>query len=88
MADKKPPGQKPPEQKPSDNKTPRIIEEIIAKYAVDASLFRLGSTNPEKKSSPWIFISLFWAFIPGANVRGAFVRVAFARGLFIGGLWI
>ena len=23
-------------------------EEIIAKYAVDANLFRLGSTNPKK----------------------------------------
>ena len=52
--DKKPPGQKPPAKKPSgqkppDNKPPRIIEEIIAKYAVDANLFRLGSTNPKKK---------------------------------------
>ena len=30
------------------NATPRIIEVIIAKYAVDANLFRLGSTNPKK----------------------------------------
>ena len=42
--DKKPPGQNPP-----DNKPPRIIEEIIVKYAVDANLFQLGSTNPKKK---------------------------------------
>ena len=40
--------QKPPGQKPPDNKPPRIIEKIIAKYAVDANLFRLGSTNPKK----------------------------------------
>ena len=40
---------KPPGQKISDNKPSRIIEEIIAKYAVDANLFRLGSTNPTKK---------------------------------------
>ena len=37
--DKKPPGQKPP-----DNKLTRINEEIIAKYAVDTNLFRLGSS--------------------------------------------
>ena len=41
--DKKPSGQKPPGRKPTDNKPPRIIEEIIAKYAVDANL----STNPK-----------------------------------------
>ena len=41
--------QEPPGQKPPDNKPPSIIEEIIAKYAVDANLFRLGSTNPKKK---------------------------------------
>ena len=29
------------QKKPSDNKPPRIIEEIIAKYAVDVNLFRL-----------------------------------------------
>ena len=37
-------------QKPPDNKPPRIIEEIIAKYAVDANLFRLESTNPKKEN--------------------------------------
>ena len=36
--------------KAPDKKPPRIIEEIIAKYAVDANLFRLGSTNPIKKN--------------------------------------
>ena len=48
--DKKLPGHKPP-----DNKPPSIIEKIIARYAVDANLFRLGSTNPKKKSSPCFF---------------------------------
>ena len=32
-------------QKPPDNKPPMII----AKYAMDANLFQLGSTNPKKK---------------------------------------
>ena len=31
-------------QKTPDNKPLRVIEEIIAKYAVDDNLFRLGST--------------------------------------------
>ena len=35
-------------QNPPDNKSPRIIEEIIVKYAIDVNLFRLGSTNPKK----------------------------------------
>ena len=57
------------------NKPPRIIEEIIVKYTVDANLFRLGSTNPKKKkSSPWFFFSFFWAYCRGAFVGGAFVR--------------
>ena len=47
--DKKHPGQKPPGKKPPDNKPPKIIEEIIAKYVVDANLFQLVSTNPYKK---------------------------------------
>ena len=29
-------------------------EQTIAKYAVDANLFRQGSTNPKKISIPWI----------------------------------
>ena len=33
---------KTPDIKPLDNKPPWIIEEIIAKYAFDANLFRLG----------------------------------------------
>ena len=36
ITSQKPPGQKPPGQKHPENKLPRIIEEIIAKYAVDA----------------------------------------------------
>ena len=71
--DKKPPGQKPP----------KIIEKIIAKYAVYANLFQLGFNNPKKKNSPWFF---FFAFIPGAYCREPFFRVAFVRGLFVGGL--
>ena len=40
-------------QKLPDNKPPRIIEEIIVKYAVDPNLFRLGSTNPKISLSIW-----------------------------------
>ena len=29
-------------------------EETIAKYTIDANLFRLGSTNPKKIPSPWM----------------------------------
>ena len=35
----KAPDKTPPGQKPLDNKPPRIIEAIIAKYAVDTNLF-------------------------------------------------
>ena len=35
--------EKPPTKNPPDNEPPRIIEEIIAKYAVDTNLFRLGT---------------------------------------------
>ena len=47
------------------SKAPRIIEDVIAKYAVDGNLFRLGSTNPKKiKSSPcfffWLIVGGFW----------------------------
>ena len=59
-------------------------EETIAKYAVDANLFRLGSTNPKKKSSTsFFFLGLI---VGGAFVRVAFVRVAFVQGLFVGRL--
>ena len=33
-------------------------EKTIAKYAVDANLFRLGSINPKKISSPWMLFGL------------------------------
>ena len=33
------------------------IEYTIAKYAVDANLFRLGSTNPKKNIQAW---DVFW----------------------------
>jgi len=58
----KAPGQKSPGQKP-----PRIIEDIITKYAVDANLFRLGSTLKKKIQSLLFF---FFAFIMGAYCRG------------------
>ena len=45
--------------KAPDNKPPRIIEEIIAKYAVDANLFGLGFANPKKKSSPGFFLGFY-----------------------------
>ena len=35
-------------------------EEIIAKYAVDANLFQLRSTNPKKKYST---LDVFW-YVP------------------------
>ena len=53
--DKHPPGQKPPGQKSPDNKPPRIIEEIIVKYAFDANLFRLWSSDPKKNPAPCFF---------------------------------
>ena len=36
---------------------PRTNEETIAKYAVDANLFRLGSTNPKKNIQA---VDAFW----------------------------
>ena len=39
-----------------------IIEEIIAKYAVDANLSRLGSTIPPKKRQPVFFVFYTGAF--------------------------
>ena len=59
----------PPEQKPPDNKPPRIIEGIFAKYGVDANLIRLGSTNPKKKIQPLDFLERF--------IAGVYCRVAF-----------
>ena len=47
--------QKPPRQKPPDNKPRKIIQETIAKYAVDANIFRLGSTSPKKNPAPGFF---------------------------------
>ena len=43
-------------------------EETIAKYAVDANLFRPGSTNPKKISSPWIFYFLKNVFKKNINI--------------------
>ena len=47
-------------QKLRDNKPPRIFEEIIAKYAVDATLFQLGSTNPKKIIQPLVYFGLLY----------------------------
>ena len=58
-------GQKPPMTKAPENKSPRIIEEIIAKYAVDANLFQLGSTNPKKNQAPGFFFLLYRELIVG-----------------------
>ena len=63
-------GQKPPGQKSSDNKPARIIEEIIAKYAIDTTLFRLWSTNPKKKIQPLVIF--FGGFYTGVLLSGGF----------------
>ena len=55
-------------QKPPDNKPPGIIEEIIAKYAVDANLFQLEPTNPKKKLQPLVFLG----FYTGGLLSGGF----------------
>ena len=63
-------------QKLRDNKPPRIFEEIIAKYAADAILFRLGSTNPKKKFQSledFFLFELFqsnWVSVGGAQTLG------------------
>ena len=81
--DKKSPGQKPPGQKSPDNKPPRIIEEIIANYAVDANLFRLGSTNPKKNPAPF-----FFGFYTGGLLSQGFCQSGFCPGGFWpGGFW-
>ena len=57
-------------QKPLDNKPPRIIEEVIPKYAVDAYLFRLGSTNAKENSTPGFFEGGFyaWGLLSGGDI--------------------
>ena len=52
-------------------------DETIAKYAIDANLFRLGSTKPKKNSSPWFF----FGFYTGGLLSGFFVRRLFVGGL-------
>ena len=76
------PRQKAPGQKPLDNKPSRIIEEIIAKYAVDANLFRLGSTNPKKKNpAPGFFflgfntVGLLHIFFGGLYIDSFFYHI-------------
>ena len=56
--------------KTPDNKPPRIIEEIMVKFAVDANLFRLGSINPKKKSSPCFFWLIYRGLIFGWLLSG------------------
>ena len=66
---------------------PRIIEEIIAKYAVDANLFWLGSTNPKNRIWPLLFFFglLYRGLIIGRLLSGAYYREAIVRGLLSGG---
>ena len=81
----KAPDKKPPVQKPPDNNPPRIIEEIIAKYAVDANLFRLGSTNPKKNPASVFFLGFYTGglfsggFCPGGFWPEAFDLDSFNR---------
>ena len=63
--------------KAQDKKPPRIIEEIIAKYAVDANLFQLGSTSPTKIQ----FLVVF-----GLLYRGLIVGGLLSEWLLFGGL--
>ena len=63
--DKKPFGQKPPNNKPPT---------IIAKYTVDANLFRLGSTNSKKNIQSLVFCLGFYT---GGLLSGVFCPGAF-----------
>ena len=48
----------------------RNIEETIAKYAVDGSLFRLGSTNHKKNAVPgFFFLQFFSIFKQNKNLK-------------------
>ena len=55
-----------------DYESPTIIEEIIAKYAVGANLFQLGSINSIRKIQPlaFFFFFFFWLLYPRLIVRG------------------
>ena len=55
LTDKMPNGQNVDRQNACDHMRRETIAN--AKYAVVANLFRLGSTNPTKISSPWIFFN-------------------------------
>ena len=83
--DKDHPGQLSTGQKPHNNKPPRIIEEMIGKYAVDANLFRLGSTNPNKiKSSPCFFFRILHQ---GLIVERLLSRWLLSGGFLSGSFW-
>ena len=74
---------KAPGQKPPDNKPPRIIEKIIANNAVDANLFRLGSTNPKEKIKPLVFLLDFcFGFYTRGLLSGGFYPGDFCPGGF------
>ena len=66
-------------QKPPDYKPPRIVEEIIAKYTVDANLFRQGSTNPKKEYPAFDF---FLGSYTGGLLQRGFCPVGFYPGVF------
>ena len=56
---------------------------FIAKYVVDANLFRLESTNPKKNNSaPVFFWLLYRGPIPGGLCPGGFCPGDFCRGTF------
>ena len=59
----------------NSNKT---LKPGFAKYVVDANLFRIGSTNPQKKIQPLFF----WGFYIGGFCPDAFCLEAFCRGIF------
>ena len=67
-------------------------EETIAKYAVDANLFRLRSTNPKKKyPAPGCFCPpraiVLGGICPGLIYRELIVGELLYRGLIVGGLF-
>ena len=62
------------DKSPPDNKLPRIIEEIIVKYAVDANLTQ---THPKKNPAPGFYLLLYRGLIVGGFCPGAFCRGAF-----------
>ena len=59
----------------------KTLKPGFVKYAVDANLFRLGSTNPIKKIQPLVFLGFFLGFYTGGSLSRRFFR-----GLLVGRL--